>query len=101
MVQIARFRAAIQSFRGEALTALVSAAPADADLEAQVLAALAKALLGRTDEALREATATRALGTAARSSAAVCDAASIRALATATAGDLEGATELARRASMM
>lgn len=31
----------------------------------------------------------------------MCDAASIRALATATSGDLEGATELARRASMM
>ncbi len=70
-------------------------------LEAQALRALAKALLGRTDEALREAAAVRALATAASSPAAVCDVASIRALATATSGDLEGATELARRASMM
>lgn len=100
-MRVARFRAAIQALHGAELTTLVEGAPADADLEAQVLAALAKALLGRTDEALRDAAATRALGAAARSPAVVCDAASIRALATATAGDLEGATELARRASMM
>ena len=71
------------------------------DLDTQALAALAKALLGRTDEALREAAATRAQAITASSPAVVCDAASVRALATATLGDLVGATELARRASMM
>jgi hypothetical protein len=100
-VRSERFRAAIQGLRGDELTALVTGSPPDGDLEARVLAALAKALLGRTDEARREAAAARALAIAASSPALVCDAASIRALATATAGDLEGATELARRASMM
>ena len=100
-MRIARFRAAIQGLRGDELTALVAGSPPESDLEARVLAALAKALLGRADEAQREAAAARALAIAARSPALVCDAASIRALATATAGDLEGATELARRATMM
>lgn len=67
----------------------------------QVLTALAKALLGRTDEAMLEAAAARAQAITASAPAIVCDAASIRALATATMGDLVGATELARRASMM
>ncbi len=100
-VRSALFRAAIQALRGEEITALVDDAPAEADLEAQVLAALAKALLGRTDEALRDAASARVLAIAASSPDAVCDTASIRAMATATSGDLEGATELARRASMM
>jgi hypothetical protein len=100
-VRIAQFRAAITALRGDELRALVAGAPADDGLEARVLTALAKALLGRTDEALREAAAARALAITASSPAAACDAASIRALATATSGDLEGATELARRASMM
>ena len=97
----ARFRAAIQALRGDELTLLVDDAEATTSLEAQVWSALAKALLGRTDEALREAAAARALAITASSPAVVCDATSIRALATATSGDLEGATELARRASMM
>lgn len=97
----ARFRAAIQALRGDELTTLVDEAAPGEGLEAQVLVALAKALVGRTDEAMREAASARAQAIAASSPAAVCDAASIRALATATAGDLEGATELARRASMM
>lgn len=95
------FRAAIQALRGDELTALVDETDAGASLEVRSLTALAKALLGRTDEALREAAAARTLAIAASSPAVVCDAASIRALATATSGDLEGATELARRASMM
>ncbi len=100
----ARFRAAIQALRGEELAALIAeAAPGEAapDLDMQALAALAKALLGRTDEALREAAAARAQAITAGSPAVVCDMASVRALATATLGDLVGATELARRASMM
>jgi hypothetical protein len=100
-VQSARFRAAIQALRGDELTTLVTASAPGADPEAQVLSALAKALLGRTDEALREAASARALAIAASAPAVVCDAASVRALATANAGDLEGATELSRRASMM
>jgi hypothetical protein len=100
-VRSARFRAAIQALRGDELTTLVDAAAPESDLEARVLAALAKALLGRTDEALREAAAARTEAIAASAPAVVCDAASVRALATAISGDLEGATELARRASMM
>src|SRR4051794_29817550 len=73
----ARFRASIQGLRGDELTALVDGAAPEADLEAQVLAALAKALLGRTDEALREAASARTLAIAASSPAVVCDAASI------------------------
>jgi hypothetical protein len=100
----ARFRAAIQALRGDELTALLAGSQqgeAAPDLETQALAALAKALLGRTDEALREAAAARAQAITASSPGVVCDAASVRALATANQGDLVGATELARRASMM
>src|SRR5262249_35804078 len=63
--------------------------------------ACAAALLGRADEAQRDAREVQTEALAARSPELVCDAVSIRALAAANAGDLGAATDLARRASMM
>jgi len=77
-------------------------AQADAtDIEARVCRAFAAALVGRTEEAAREAHAVQREAAAGQRGDLVCDAVSARALAAANAADLDAATELARRASMM
>ena len=97
----ARLRAAIQGLRGDEISGLLGVAGLAPAGDAVLLQALAKALLGRTDEAQREAAAARTAAIAAGDPAGVCDAASIRALATVNAGDLAEATELSRHASRM
>lgn len=71
------------------------------DLETRVAVALAKALVGPLSDAQREAHGAFGEAQALKDAALACDAMSVRALAAANAGDLELATELSRRASMM
>jgi hypothetical protein len=91
----------IRALDAEAIASIADALVPGVDREERVAVALARALIGRVDEATREGRAIQAEALAARAPELVCDAASVRALGAANAGDLSAAVDLARRASMM
>jgi len=96
---VARARDLLTTFAGADIEGVARGAATTVD--ARVLCAFAKALLGQVGAAQLEAHAAQLEASAARRGDLVCDAVAARALAAANAGDLGAATELARRASMM